>query len=291
MGIGLMNCIEIKRLHDLAKSKYDSGNSPFAELFNVGIAAVSQLNEHGTRKRSGVIDGKEYYVYEAAGKTSRPFLPSHYLSSVKQLADAREKLLASVNAGQRRFDIGVDDVNRSIYTLITSFSVCFDLWNPGARKTPGTFFEVLIGTLVSLLLPKYDRSKFIRIPNERESVSTDIVYIKRGAEGGLVIPTKITTRDRIVQPFAHQRILDEVFGGGVYKSVLVCVSELQRAGDDANEICVPGTVRLFQKHLSQLSGIYYLDPPSRYLQADVTDVVEVDCLGKLLTTTIASLTD
>ncbi len=81
-----------------------------------------------------------------------------------------------------------------------------------------------------------------------------------------------------------------MFGVDVYKSILICVSELQRAGDDgANEICVPGTIRLFQKHLSELEGIYYLDPPTRYQQQNVTSVVEVNTIGELLANQLPSL--
>lgn len=58
----------------------------------------------------------------------------------------------------------------------------------------------------------------------------------------------------------------------------------------ANEICVPGTIRLFQKHLAQLTGIYYLDPPARYLDPDVTSVVRVDYLGVFFAQDLSLLT-
>ena len=109
---------------------------------------------------------------------------------------------------------------------------------------------------------------------------------------GLVVPVKITTRERIVQPFAHQRILDSVFGEHRFRSVLVCVSEMQRKRDEgANAICVPGTIRLYQRHLAALSGLYYLDPPHRYLQPDVTAHVAVRTLGCLLADDLPSLLD
>lgn len=107
---------------------------------------------------------------------------------------------------------------------------------------------------------------------------------------GLVVPAKITTRERIVQPFAHQRILDSAFGVGHYRSALACVSEMQRDEEvGANEICVPGTIRLYQEYLAPLSGIYYLDPPVRYLQSDVTSIIEVSSLGHFFSERIAAL--
>lgn len=150
---------------------------------------------------------------------------------------------------------------------------------------------MLIGTIIGKLLPAYSRSKHIplislsetelleevqeeeqlrnstqlslfksSVENSLEeeqagSVATDIVFKKNEDNKGLVIPVKITTRERIVQPFAHQRILDSVFGPGSYQSLLICVSEMQRDKENnVNEICVPGTIQLFQRHLASLTS-------------------------------------
>lgn len=132
-----------------------------------------------------------------------------------------------------------------------------------------------------MLLPEYTRSKHVRIPNGNETISTDIVF-EAVNRVKLVIPAKITTRERIVQPYAHQRILDSVFGAGMYKSILLCVSETQREKEErVNDICVPGTIALYQKHLAALTAIYYLDPPARYLDSSVCDLVPVRRLSEL----------
>jgi hypothetical protein len=124
---------------------------------------------------------------------------------------------------------------------------------------------------------------------DMSSVATDIVFEYCGK--GVVIPAKITTRERIVQPFAHQKILDGVFGVGRYISLLICVSETQRSDKDGrvNEICVPGTITLFQKHLAQLNGIYYLDPPQRYLALNAKNIVSVQSLGFLFAEGLANI--
>lgn len=279
----------VKTLHDAAKSDYDSGGCPEDKLRAVCEEAIRQVSQASNRYID-VIGKKSYSIFEANGKLSRPYLPTLYLDDVVTFNALWKQFIASLDRKQHISTLDASEINRLLYSAITAFSICYDLWNPGARKTPGTFFEVLIGTILGLLLPSYDRTKFIPIPNEVESVSTDIVFARKTVAGGLVIPTKITTRDRVVQPFAHQRILDSVFGVQAYRSILVCVSELQRAGTDgANEICVPGTIRLFQKHLSELSGIYYLDPPTRYQKQDVTSVINVDTVGNLLTSTLPNL--
>src|SRR5690606_30341927 len=68
-------------------------------------------------------------------------------------------------------------------------------------------------------------------------------------------------------------------------------SEMQRDQEEgANEICVPGTLKMYQKHLASVSGIYYLDPPVRYLAEDLKQVVVVESIGRLLTSDLAGLT-
>ena len=176
-----------------------------------------------------------------------------------------------------------------MYTSIISFSACFDIWKPKSRKVPGTHFEILVGSLLTQLIPKFSRSKFISLPKQTEKVTTDIVF--DNGEIGLIFPAKITTRERIVQPYAHQRILDSIFGESRYKTCLLCVSETQRDDRKAlvNDICVPGTIKLYQDHLSKLSGLYYLDPPKRYTDSDITDRINVGDYGQLFRTDLNKL--
>jgi hypothetical protein len=142
-----------------------------------------------------------------------------------------------------------------------------------------------MGSLLGRLLPEHKRTKEAHLLEEDESVSTDILFARMDKSKTLVIPAKITTRERIVQVFAHQRILDSVHGAGNYVSILVSASETQRDGkkNRANMICVPGTIKLFQKHLAAIGGMYYIDPPGRYLAADMTAILPVNTIGYLLT--------
>jgi hypothetical protein len=168
-----------------------------------------------------------------------------------------------------------------LYTAAIAFAACYDLYSPKSRKTPGTFFEVLIGTILTVVsgLP---RSKQISLPDTKYKVTTDIVLQGSNGKPSLVIATKITTRERIGQPWMHQRILDEAFGRGKYKSILVAVSELQRDEEQGvNEICVPGQVALFQKYLSQMYGLYYLDPPAAYCTKEIVELLPVGPLSLL----------
>lgn len=274
---------------DTAKAIYDSGGCPIKDIGATSVAAIAKIQSDTTNRFLDTLNSKQYNLFAANGKLSRPYLPSQYIASPQDFELAWNSLISAIDPIARTINLPSSGINNTLYSAITAFSCCYDLWNPGARKTPGTFFEILLGAVLEKILPTCIRTKHISIPNQPESISTDIVFQDPLSARSLVIPAKITTRERIVQPFAHQRILDSVFGQDTYGSVLMCVSEMQRAGDDgANEICVPGTIRLFQNHLASMDGIYYLDPPNRYLQQDITSIISVGSIGDFIKNRLSS---
>ena len=322
------------RQFKVAKKKYDNHQDATNEIRETAIACLRMMQSANREDWSGPA-GKRYTIFSVGENKSRPFL-TEYLISESDFPDLWERLLHSANPANNNFALSEGIVTRALYNIIVPFCVCFDLWKPKSRKTPGTFFEVVLGTMISMILPPTtERTKHIQLPiavaptinaannfsgpvnlvdapqdellveveaqdalsgeeNDDQSmdmgqVATDIVFDWHGT--GIVIPAKITTRERIVQPFAHQRILDGVFGEHRYVSLLICVSETQRSDVDrrVNEICVPGTITLFQRHLAKLGGIYYLDPPERYLTLGRLGIVPVQSLGSLLTSGLASI--
>ena len=275
-----------------AQKAYDGKNDPLDVLGTLSADALCLLRKAaGSRLPTSSAGGKQYWIYRAEkGLLSRPYLPALFVADPNDFQSAWVRLLAACNPITHRVELPADEVNRTVYTAAMSFCLCFDLWKPKSRKSPGTQFEMLLGCILSRLLPSHTRSKHVPLPGEEESVATDIVLTAPSGDRALVFPAKITTRERIVQPFAHQRILDSVFGEGRYRSLIVCVSEMQRDEEHgANEVCVPGTIRLFQKHLAAVTGLYYLDPPHRYLRADLTSVVRVASVGELLALELAAL--
>lgn len=308
----------IKRLFDHAKRAYDGGQSPLAEIRDTATQCLQMLNSSAAFRPYGGCAGKNYGIYEASGQKSRPILPTLFQPDPRIFATQWDQLKQAAVPEQHRFAVPEAVANSTIYTAIMAFSACYDLWKPKSRKTPGTFFEVVLGSLLSLIIREANRTKFISLPappvnlvtsqsvetaiqqeaqlaliddqdeepagDDPGKVSTDIVFNFPHAFG-IVIPAKITTRERIVQPFAHQRILDCAMGVGRYISLLTCVSETQRddKAQSVNEICVPGTIALFQQYLANLGGIYYLDPPQRYLQLSQTGLIEIRSVGALVT--------
>lgn len=289
---------QIARLLGAATDLYNAGGPPLAAVYALSSYSHGKLRANATWESLGYTEGREYWAFVGPNK-SRPVVRKWYIEDPRDFEVRWATVVASIDSDRHVLTCAAEEANSVLYTAVIAVASAFDVWKPTSRKTPGTFFEVLLGSFMSRLLPTYARTKHIPLPldlgaepaSNEDSVSTDIVFTRPNGSKSLVIPAKITTRERIVQPFAHQRILDSVFGPGRYVSVLTCVSETQR--DDrnrrANMICVPGTVRLFQRHLAPLGGIYYLDPPARYLAADMLDVVPVGTVGMLLTNRLPTL--
>ena len=70
---------------------------------------------------------------------------------------------------------------------------------------------------------------------------------------------------------------------GQFKSFLCCISETQLDKKTASvkQICVPGTIKLFQRFLSPIEGLYYCDIPARYSLPSLTRYVPVKKLGEV----------
>lgn len=270
------------------KREYDDGKPNFDTLRKVIAVAMDLLSKE--RQEEYQHTDKNYFIFYSEVQKSRPVLRDLYYSDFNEYNKELSALVNNIDPKNKTINIDEHVINKVIYTSLIAFSCSYDLYKNSSRKTPGTFFEIIIGHIMTLLLPGYTRDKQISIPNAEEKITTDIVF--DNGKRGIAIPVKITTRERIVQPFAHQRIIEGVFGEKRYKSVFVGASETKR-GDKAkkvDDICVPGTIKLFSNYLAPLAGLYYLDPPARYLKKDVQDVIKVSTIGRLLKKDLHTLT-
>lgn len=288
---------EARLLLDAAKGCYDSGANDFAALGKIGSHCLNILQFHAQKTEQAVWHDhgrvvREYDVFRLDGKVSRPVRRDLWIDDRQEFDELWAVMTADATPGC--LTLSVPSLNELLYTCVMAVCCAFDLLQPSSRKTPGTFFEIVTGTVAGQVAG-LARGKQVKVPGKPYTVPTDIVFERRGGGGGLVLPTKITTRERIVQPWAQQRILDAVFGVGNYQSVLVCVSETQRdAEKGVNEICVPHQVGLFQEYLARMSGLYYLDPPLAYVRApfaraDFPEPLKVGTLADLLSADLRDL--
>lgn len=278
------------------------------ECYEIVKLCLTKLRDESTIRYFGDYPGDPrvpYRIAEYGSEISRPVREEMFLWEIDSYEKGYDDLLEKLKQGILIAESDLVLANNIIYTSVMSFALCIDLWKRGSRKTPGTFFEIFMAALFGIFMPKARLSKHVKLndgfsdkegdeddKDEEvwESVATDLVISSSHTTQSVVIPFKITTRERIVQPFAHQRILDSALPGK-YQSLLACVSETQLSHRKTaiNQICVPGTIKLFQKHLANLQGIYYCDVPQRYTKADITKIIPVKTIGHIFDDTKALL--
>ena len=120
------------------------------------------------------------------------------------------------------------------------------------------------------------------IPESGANLPTDYVFDPGRNARKIHLPIKTSTRERAVQAWVHQLVLDRIFGNREYQGILVVAAETKRDSrtGEVIEICVPRQLQMFQARVAELSRVYYLDPPSEYLAlAEARPRVEVRSLG------------
>ena len=97
----------------------------------------------------------------------------------------------------------------------------------------------------------------------------------------------MSTRERVVQAWAHQRILDGSQGENTFRGIMVIFSEtkLDSRSHEVVEICVPDQWLIYQTLLSRMERIYYFDVPCRYqaLTHNYADVIQIKQFGEFFT--------
>ncbi len=206
------------------------------------------------------VPGKRYGVLRSGDKRSRPinldlydaqfaedFLATKSLADVEELAPAER--------------------NRLLYSMVMSFCAANDILKTNDQKSPGTFFEVFVGHLFSA---KYgiDPMKHIQVLNlDAESkLPTDYIFDMGPEKSKVHLPIKLSTRERVVQVWAHQRVLDGVYGAERFKGCLVVLAETnyQKKDNSVVEVCLPNQWAVYQMFIARMFRVYYLDVPQRY---------------------------
>jgi len=218
--------------------------------------------------------GKRYYGFRGNGE-SRPINEALYVNDQREFS----RLLRAFRNGFRAAT--GEDIVRSAYTIAYSVFAANDVSEVG-RKASATFFEILIGHMVARAVGVSPRKK-VRIPESGADLPTDYVFDPGPSSRKMHLPIKTSTRERAVQAWVHQLVLERIFGAGVYRGVLVVSAETKRDSrtGEVIEICVPKQLQMFQSRVAEISRIYYLDPPHVYLNlAAEFPRVEVKSFGE-----------
>lgn len=209
------------------------------------------------------VPGKNYFSFKAkkkAKKISRAVNKDLFASdTANKLEEALSKNLSDLPLAERE---------RFLYTVAISYCCAVDLLKTGDQKTPATFFECLIGHLFARSLGVNPRTQVevLRLEEESSTLPTDFIFDLGTAKPKFHIPVKTSTRERVIQVFAHQRVLDGVHGFGKFTGILVCLTETKLNHDtkEVIEICLPKQWVLYQRFIAPMKRFYYFDIPKKY---------------------------
>ena len=200
--------------------------------------------------------GKSFFSYKGDRGDSRAINPDIYL---KDITDSQINTILDADFDE----LDSQQINSLIYTVAINTCCAFDV-ACGNSSRPAYAFEWMIGYLVSRHLGVAP----IRTLPELNGVNLPVDLYFRTQHCTIAVPVKITTRERASQAWIQQRILDGIIGKGAVRGLFFLMAETNRVKQQGRvkiqETCVPEQWLLYQKYVSQLHSIFYLDPPVPY---------------------------
>jgi hypothetical protein len=226
------------------------------------------------------VPGKTYFTFRRDNLIGRPANRSLFLADNESLTRLWQEWLDD--------NINPNDFARLTYTAALAPCLAMELFDRQNKKGPATYFECLIGHLFAKAVG-VNPTKRARLPVEgREVLMTMDFLIDLGERYRKVhLPVKMSTRERVVQAWAHQRLLDAAYGDGTYRGIMVLFSEtkLDSRSYEVVEICVPDQWLAYQSLLAHMDRIYYFDLPQRYcsLTAQFPELIVIKQFGEFFT--------
>lgn len=239
------------------------GKSTVDCLEGICLASAAWLSRLERVPLVSKVAGKDYFAFQSKDRLSRAVNEKLYVCEAEDMAEFFSAL-------RRRSFAGFDAITLTsrCYTAAIGFCCYKDCTSTGDQKTPGTFFEYFAAALFSQM-SQLEPSTRIEVLNLdlRASLPTDYIFDYGPNLPKYHLPVKISTRERIIQVWAHQRVLDGVYGTGRFRGIPFIMSETKtdRRNKEVVEICLPVQWQIYQLHIAQLWRIYYCDPPAVYL--------------------------
>lgn len=181
-------------------------------------------------------------------------------------------------------------IDSILYTIQQSIGAGLDLLvdQNSARKHVGNRFEELIKAVFTEIgIP--NKRTVLRIPYETDegqknyvcendlilSSNTEVLNQKTIHPSEVVVSVKTTSKDRIGKMFID-KILLERFVGTELKVIGIFLNDVQRKeGNNISFTLVSGLFMVYNKFLTRLQGVYYLDPPPNALKSPYNQHIKV----------------
>lgn len=209
------------------------------------------------------VPGKDYFSYTLKSASDKPSSPINRAFFNPNLG--------TIEAQWAAWEVGkpTKGLTNLIYTMASCYRAASELFDRGDKKGPATYFEILVGHLFARELG-VNPTKTVTIPigNRNVRLTMDFLFDLGDGRPRIHMAVKMSTRERVVQAWSHQRILDSCFGDDSYRAILVCFSEtkLDSRTLEVTEIAVPNQWLAYQTHLARMDRVYYFDIPSKYAE-------------------------
>lgn len=238
------------------------GTEVQSTLLETFTAAAKFLEGSKKVELNSKVVGKRYFGFSLGDSVSRPVNFDLYLQDQPEI---QRVILALFE--RRLAELTATQINMALYTAAITFCASIDIMKKGDQKTPGTLFEYLCSTLLSALLNAVPQTSVQVLNLDFETkLPTDLIFDLGAGRAKYHVPVKTSTRERVIQVWAHQRVLDGVYGAGRFLGMPVILTEtkLDSRSLEVTEICLPKQWLLYQMHIAQLWKISFLDMPVAY---------------------------
>ena len=229
-------------------------------ILNLAIISIRFLVEKCKRvDLISKVPGKQYFSFKKAKVVARPANKDFFVPDFKEITRLWRKWLSET--------ISAVEFAKLTYTISLAPCLAMEIFDRQNKKGPATYFECYIGHLFAKSLG-VNPTKRARLPVHGRNVlmTMDFLIDMGNKYRKIHLPVKMSTRERVVQAWAHQRLLDAAYGDGAYRGIMVLFSEtkLDSRTLEVVEICVPDQWLAYQSLLAHLDRIYYFDIPDRY---------------------------
>lgn len=288
-----MSTKQLKKLYEQFKASWKTGK--LSELGAIASEAHRVLSSKATFVDLGALTGvsgsKEYGVFTVGARRSRPYLKDFRFEKADDFDSAWSDLTSKIDSSNASIaELDAASVDKALYAATHAFACVFEVLDSGSRGSNGKLFEYATALVLRDLLdaevassPRLSRPPGYVVP-------VDIVLRRDGAAKQLVVATKITSRERLVQAFVHNHFLIQDKPGS-FTSIAWCGSETNaiKKPPGLQETCVHHQVNAYCEWLSPLDGLYYLDLPAAYANSEFAKRMPVQSIGSLLVSGVGSL--
>jgi hypothetical protein len=205
------------------------------------------------------VANKHYFTFQRGRTFARPANRELFVSDPTELSTLWDQWLSQ--------EIDIAGFAKLSYTVALAPCLAMEIFDRQNKKGPATYFECYIGHMFAKWLGVRP-TKRARLPVFGRGVlmTMDFLFETDNGTGRIHLSVKMSSRERVVQAWAHQRLLNAAYGENAYQGIMVLFAEtkLDSRSLEVVEICVPDQWLAYQSLLARMNRIYYFDIPDRY---------------------------